>query len=187
MNCLLACSPLRSAALAPAVWKGLYRARYTHGVPEREKQRRDEAGNDWRVLYAQRRRIDREALSLLDSIRKERVGRHQHARTLVREYSFDVWDALRQESLLPTPNWYQGTGASEDTDVRVSVPDYALPRRYWARTVLGVIARHYVLGQWTKLVTPRRDEVDFIQAMSGLSAFFEVSPTEVGFYASFIY
>ena len=117
---------------------------------------------------------------MLDSIRRERIGRHQHARALARDYSFDIWDALREESLLPVPGWYQDASSTANVDV----PEYALPRRYWARVILGVIARQFVLGEWGELVTTHRDGSDFIRAISGLSAFFEVSPTEVSLFGS---
>lgn len=176
MHCLLANSVLSAAASASIVWRAPYRSRYTHCVEENEQKRRDTLGGDWRLMYLERRRLDREALELLAEIRKERSGRHEKARVFTQTLSFDVWDALRLESQLEIPGWFTDAPTPADTIVK-PVRD-ALPRRYWAQTVLGTIARHEVMGLWARAFTNPTD-VTFEQALAGLSAFFDVSIREV--------
>lgn len=156
------------------MWKAPYQVRYTHCHEERERQRRTDASDDWRVLYFRRRQIDREALLLLDIVRGSRIGRHDLARRIVREYGFDVWDALREESRLSLPAW---CCELPPQDIVQSPPD-ALPRRYWSQVMLGVIARHSVITLWAKVARPNQQEVNFEEALAGLSAFFDVSTKE---------
>ena len=178
LNCLQANSLLRTAALLSVVWKTPYLVRYTHSVGAREERRRADADGHWREMYWKRRRLDREALVLVDAIRTQRVGRHALARRLVQEYGFDVWDALREEAGLAGPAWVLSNAYPPDVAGGGGVVN-ALPRRYWARVVLGVIARHDVMGLWTKTVVPGQQEVDFETALMGLSTFFDVSMQEV--------
>ncbi|EKM61317.1 uncharacterized protein PHACADRAFT_82095, partial [Phanerochaete carnosa HHB-10118-sp] len=174
LYCLRANSVLRAAALAPQVWKTPYLVRYTHSDEDRERQRRTDVSCDWRALYLWRRRLDREALSLLDRIRGERVGRHDVARRIAKEYGFDVWDFFREESCLPLPTWCYD---QPPQDV-VQSPPNALPRRYWAQVMLGVIARNSAIGLWSKVALPNQQDVTFEEALAGLSAFFDVSAKE---------
>lgn len=172
LHCLAANSVLRAAALAPAVWRTPYRVRYTHADAARERERRAAAGDDWRVLYVQRRAADRAALGLVDAMRTARAGRNALARRIVQEYGFDVWDALREEAALPVPGWVRGERGGE-------APRDALPRRYWAKVVMGVVARREVVEVWGRAAVPEQEEVDFEHALAGLSAFFDVSVQEV--------
>lgn len=179
--CLRTNSVVRAAALAPAVWAAPYRTRYTHCVETNERRRREAAHDDWRVMYVARRRLDQRALRLLDEVRTERGGRHEKARVFTQAYANDVWDALRLESELPIPSWFRegglaAGGSAEGTVVAAE----ALPRRYWAQVMMGVISRFEVMGLWARVfANPADPMVTFEQALAGLSGFFDVSIREV--------
>ncbi|GJE85809.1 YccV-like-domain-containing protein [Phanerochaete sordida] len=175
-HCLRANSVLRAAALAPQVWKTPYLVRYMHADEQRERQRRTAVAGDWRKLFVQRRTLDYHALRALDTIRNERVGRHTAASTIVKDYGFDVWDAFREESSLPVPAWCHD---QPPEDTAVQPPRDALPRRYWAQVMLGVISRHSVIGMWSRVAQVGDQSVSFEEALAGLSAFFDVSTQEV--------
>ncbi|KAH9898205.1 hypothetical protein C8Q73DRAFT_684001 [Cubamyces lactineus] len=163
---------LRVAASAPIVWKPYYTARYTHSVPENEQRRRSLFGDDYRLLYAARRDLDRQALRLLDEIRTNIAGRNAKACVLVKVYSFDVWDALRLEATLQLPAYF-----CRHKPTQPPAP-HALPRRYWAAIAQGVIARYWAVQMWQKVAAG-----DFSTTMEemlcGFSAFFGWSPTEI--------
>ncbi|PCH33952.1 hypothetical protein WOLCODRAFT_160478 [Wolfiporia cocos MD-104 SS10] len=192
LSCLAANSHLRAAASTPKLWEAHYVTRYTECVEEREAARRARARGDWCVLYRERRILDKEALELVDEIRLRLGGRHQSARRLVSSYSFDVWDALELESELPLPmslcpqvDVHNVLGEVHCVDVG-NVP-HALPRRYWARAIMGVIARHHVLKMWQTVYAPHdtaspeepSEPITFEQALAGLSAFFDKSPKQI--------
>ncbi|KAI0095086.1 hypothetical protein BDY19DRAFT_65140 [Irpex rosettiformis] len=173
VSCLQANSVIRVAASASRVWEKPYRVRYTHSDYEREEKRRERFGGDWRLMYLERRRIDQQALSLLADIRGQRSGRHDRARTFTQELSFDVWDALKEESEIPIPQWFQEGIEPEQNPARE-----ALPRRFWAKTVMGIITRYKVLKTWAQLLDDPF-ALTFEQALAGLSAFFDTSIQEV--------
>ncbi|KZT02433.1 uncharacterized protein LAESUDRAFT_738725 [Laetiporus sulphureus 93-53] len=179
--CLSANSALRDAALHPGLWEPHYRTRYTECVEEHEAKRRVAVGDNWQKLYVMRREIDRRALALVDEIRLQLQGRHVKAREFVRKYSFDAWDALEVEAELPLPAYFRpASDADIEADMNWEVP-HALPRRYWARAVMGVIARHHTLQLWTRLFCYSEDEdaIPFEDALAGLSAFFDKSPRRI--------
>ncbi|CAL1695039.1 unnamed protein product [Somion occarium] len=167
-------SRLRAAALAPEVWEPHYHARYVHSVEERERQRRDAAGNNWRQLYIQRRTLDRKALQSLDEIRKDRRDRHNKVATIT-DFSFDIWDAIRQESRIPIPLCFRGSYGEQDES---AVPPDALPRQFWANTILGVIARRQAVGIWGRTFSEQGD-VPFEEALASLSSVYSVSVKEI--------
>ncbi|KAI0706100.1 hypothetical protein BC835DRAFT_1409733 [Cytidiella melzeri] len=173
LSCLQANSVIRAAALASRVWETPYRVRYTHSDYERERKRANVYGKDWRLMYIERRRIDQRGLALLDKIREERVGRHERARTFTQEYSYDIWDALKLESEVPMPHWFQ-----DGTETEKCAAREALPRRFWAKTVMGVITRYHTVKMWASALDPR-SPVTFEEALAGLSAFFDASTVEV--------
>ncbi|THH02586.1 hypothetical protein EW026_g306 [Hermanssonia centrifuga] len=176
LSCLQASSVTRTAALCSVCWKTPYDVRYTHCVCENEKKRKEASGGDWRLMYIERRRLDRRALRLLDEIREERSGRHERVRCFT-QYSFDVWDALKLESELNVPNYF---GGLSEGPLPVNVPADALPRRYWAQAVLGVISRHSTLKRLAQVFTsPEGKNTSFEEALGALSSFFDVSPKEV--------
>ncbi|KAH9942962.1 hypothetical protein B0H21DRAFT_866326 [Amylocystis lapponica] len=182
LSCLCANSHLRAAALAPFLWEALYRTRYTQCIEEKEHARREAARGDWHALYVARRVLDRRALQLVDAIRADVGGaaRHSRARVLAQELAFDVWDALELEAQLPLPLYFRTEGAV-DLDLDEPVP-HALPRRYWARAAMGVIARYYTMVLWRSMAAGA--EVGFEEALAGLSAFFDESPKKASFFGS---
>ncbi|CCM03128.1 uncharacterized protein FIBRA_05249 [Fibroporia radiculosa] len=179
-SCLCTNRHLRAVALHPGLWEPHYRARYTERVEENEARRAAETGGDWARMYAARRALDRAALVAVDEIRLHLCGRHLVARKIAQEYSFDVWDALEIEAQLPLPVYFR-VGADEGREEGEEAPEvpHALPRRYWARAMLGVIARRYALGQWVRLYSSADETVSFEEALAGLSAFFDESPKKV--------
>lgn len=124
-------------------------------------------------MYFERRRIDQQAMALLADIREQRSGRHDRARIFTQEFEFDVWDVLKEESEIPIPHWFQDGRETEE-----SAAKNALPRRFWAKTVMGVIARCDVVKMWAEL-SDDTSAVTFERALAGLSAFFDVSLDEV--------
>ncbi|KAL6310145.1 hypothetical protein BKA93DRAFT_186024 [Sparassis latifolia] len=175
-SCLAANSHLRAAAHSPLLWEPHYRARYTSCVLENEERRKAAAKGDWHRMYVERRSLDHRALVILDEIRLQLGGRHQRARVFTRELSFDVWDALGIETQLSLPKCFRPEGEGGDTDDAPA--PHALPRRYWARTVRGIIARRHALNLWGR-ITSGDESVTFEEAISGLSAFFDISPMQI--------
>lgn len=192
LACLSSNKQLRAAALHPMLWASHYRARYTECVESRECARVAASAGDWRVLYFQRRVLDRRALELVDAVRLQLNGRHDKANQFVREFSFDVWDALELEAQLPLPAYFRpepekGEAGAEPVrmgeEVLEEVP-HAVPRRYWARAIMGVIARHHTLQLWVRLYSQEGgdESITFEEALAGLSAFFDQSPKRVSVY-----
>ncbi|KAI0801074.1 hypothetical protein C8Q74DRAFT_1364725 [Fomes fomentarius] len=165
---------LRTVASASIVWKPVYEAQYTQCVPENEARRRAELGNsNFYKLFRRRHEIDRRALALVDEIRLNVEGRSARARVLAREYSFDVWDALRVESVLPLPKYFRRPPQDKAEDIEPA--PHAFPRRYWARAVQGVIARYWAVVMWKRAVAGDQ-KVTFEELLMGFSAFFGWSP-----------
>ncbi|KAI0361413.1 hypothetical protein OH77DRAFT_1516384 [Trametes cingulata] len=165
---------IRAAASASILWKPFYQARYTHAVPEKEEYRKAQYGEDYRLLYFARRELDYRALRLLDEIRTEIPGRNAKACILVKEFSFDVWDALRVETQLSLPAYFR-RGSSKE---KHSPHPHALPRRYWARVAQGVIARYWAVKMWQRAASGDWS-VSFEEMLAGFSAFFDWSPMEI--------
>ena len=165
---------LRTAASASTLWKPYYELRYTQCVPENEARRRAQFGDDYFKLYMKRRELDHRALTLVDGIRLEIVGRNARARVLAQELSFDVWDALRAETVLPLPKYFR---SPRDKGMEDPAP-HAFPRRYWARAVQGVIARYWAVRMWQRAVTGDPG-VTFEEVLLGFSTFFGWSPYAV--------
>ncbi|KAH9937278.1 uncharacterized protein B0H18DRAFT_969901, partial [Fomitopsis serialis] len=167
VHCLGANSQLRAAAKQSSIWKPHYRARYTECVEEREAERRAKAKGDYRRMYIARRELDRRALEAVDEIRLQLSGRHAKAAAFVKEFSFDVWNALEREARLPLPAYLwsvdEGGYLEEDIDMDVEEVPHALPRRYWAKAIMG---------EDDQLVT-------FEEALAGLSAFYDQSPKHI--------
>ncbi|KAI0756813.1 hypothetical protein C8Q80DRAFT_1264827 [Daedaleopsis nitida] len=166
---------LRAAASASVLWKPHYTARYTQCSPENDARRRAQHGDDYFKLYMARRELDHRALTLVDEIRRDIVDRSARARVLARELSFDVWDALRAETVLPLPKYFR---SMHDSAKEVEAAPEALPRRYWAKTALGVIARYWAVRMWQR--TKAGDQaVTFEEVLAGFSAFFGWSPYSI--------
>lgn len=195
--CLSANSHIRAAARVSAIWEPHYRTRYTTCVEEWEAARREAFNENWYEMYTARRLLDKKALGLVDGIRVNPSGRHAKAVVFTQELSFDVWDVLDLEAQLPVPACFcveDSTGSSAKIPTTNSIltpyggngddadiPPNALPRRFWAKTVMGVIARSHALRFWTALYS-RNDvapPVTFEQVLTGFSSFFDESPKKV--------
>ena len=169
---------LRAIVSSSSAWKPIYQQRYTQCVPANEARRRAQFGNDYLKLFLERRRLDHDALSLVDEIRLNIAGRSSRARVLAREYSFDVWDALEAETVLPVPQYCRCPYRRLDQDSEREAAPQALPRRYWAGAVQGVIARYWAVEMWKRAVA-EDDAVTFEEVLMGFSAFFGWSPFSV--------
>lgn len=173
LSLLSASRHIRTAASPNVIWKPYYRARYTHSVEAQETWRHAHYHGDYRLQYFARRTRDKEALRLLDDIRTQVIGRGPKARKLVNEFSFDVWDALRSERLLPVPEFFrqpwEGPGPAAPN---------AFPRRYWAGVAQGIIARSWAVRTW-KQIASGHPSVSFEYIIAAFSAFHEWSHTEV--------
>lgn len=177
-------SYLRAAACQPGLWMRHYRARYTDCIAEREAQRREVAADNWRELYYARRGLDHKALALVDEIRRNPSGRHDKASLFAREYSFDAFDALELEAELPIPACFRSDapGDTSTKDASEEEIPYVMSRRYWAKALIGIIARCHTIKTWARLFsTPdnENESVTFEEALAGLSAFFDESPRQV--------
>lgn len=177
-------SYLRAAACQPGLWMRHYRARYTDCIAEREAQRREVAAGNWRELYYTRRGLDHKALALVDEIRRNPYGRHDNASLFAREYSFDAFDALELEAELPIPACFRSDapGDTSTKDASEEEIPYVMSRRYWAKALIGIIARCHTIKTWARLFsTPdnENESVTFEEALAGLSAFFDESPRQI--------
>jgi len=173
-NCLQANSVLREAAILSSIWEPHYRTRYLHCSDAEESRRRKLCRGDWRLMYAERRRLDRIAVQLLDQMVNQRVGRYDHAKSLT-EMSFDIWDVLELEAQCLFPEIFR----ERSSDNEVVVQPHATTRRFWAESMLQVIARTYAVRLWGRLVAPDSGFVSFEETLSALSCFFGKTPMEV--------
>ncbi|CDO72969.1 hypothetical protein BN946_scf185007.g23 [Trametes cinnabarina] len=166
---------LRAAASASCLWKPYYEARYTHSDPDNEKLREDQYGSDYKSLYFKRREIDYNALRLVDEIRTDLIGRNAKACILAKEFSFDIWDALRLETRLALP-----LGFCYDPEKNGCPPPepHAYPREYWASMMQGVIARYWAIKMWQR-VAKKDPAVSLEEMMCGFSAFFGLSHLQI--------
>ena len=133
-------------------------------------------------MYIARRTLDCRALEAIDEIRLQLHGRHAKAAAFATEFSFDAWTALEREAELPLPGYLCGEGGllDEDIDMDYAEVPHALPRRYWAKAMMGVLARRYTLQKWIRLYSDEEDQsVTFEDALAGLSAFHDYSPKYV--------
>lgn len=173
--CLKANSILRSAASVGTVWEPHYHARYTICLPESERSRKQTFGEDWKSLYMERIRLDRLAIKILDEIVMERDGRLERAREVTSNLSYDVWNALAGEAQCPIPEPFRHVDDSNGG----KVPSHAIPRRFWARSLLGTIGRNHAVTAWRRA----RDDPEALDtletAFACLSSYFAHPPKEV--------
>jgi F-box protein 21 len=175
-NCCQASSQIRAAAIISSIWEPHYRARYTLAVPEREAARVEKHTGDWRLMFYDRRRLDCLAMKLLEEIIEQRSDRISRAKELC-SLSFDVWNAMDRETRCVVPEMFCKPG---DEPGAVVPANHALTRRYWAKQVQGVIARHRAIGLWAHLRLQGPDDVlSFEEVLAGLSTFFGHIPSEV--------
>lgn len=173
---LSASSITRAAALDRSIWAKLYNTRYTHNIQEREDERRARLEGDRRMMFIERARLDRAALQLVDHIRTHPEHRDTSSHRLVSEFSWDVWDALELETKVPIPDAFRDP---DDTEIEAqeAVP-HALPRRFWAKAVLGAITRNHAVNTWVRILK-KDEDCTFEDVLNGLSAFVDVSPYTV--------
>ena len=171
--CLQANSLLRSAASIATLWEPHYRVRYTFSLPANELSRKQALGDDWRSLYMERIRLDRQVIKILDDIVMERDGRLERAREVTSTLSYDVWNALAAEAQCPIPEPFRGVFDSNEGQV----PRHAIPRRFWARSLMGTIARSHAVRTWRQA---RDKDADTLEtAIACLSSYFACPPMEV--------
>lgn len=176
--CLRANSILRSAASIATLWEPHYHERYTLSVPANELARKQAFGNDWKSLYLQRIRLDRQAIKILNDIIMERDARLERAREVTSTLSYDVWNALATEAQCPVPEQFRGVNDSKDGEV----PRHAIPRRFWARSLLGTIARSHAVRTWCAIRDKEEYHADTLwleTAIACLSSYFAHPPMEV--------
>ena len=176
-NCLAVSYIFREAASLSLLWKPHYQIRYRYSDAYRERARSEAVEGIWRLMYAQRREIDRAALLALDGIVATGVGLQVALTNLVRQ-SLDVWDVLELESTCPIPAEFAQTSADLGGYTGEDVPQHAICRRYWAKNIRDTIARGYGVRIW------RRFKLDFEapsfeSMMSSMSTFFGISDKEV--------
>jgi F-box protein 21 len=176
-NCCQTNSQVRGAAILPSIWEPHYSARYTHADTQRELARKEKHNSDWRMMFYDRRRLDRLAVKLLDEVIEEKSGRTSRTRELC-SLSHDVWNALDFEARCAVPEIFR---THDRDDEKAGVPaSYPLTRRYWAKKIQGVIVRHRAIGLWANLRLQGPDSVlSFEEVLAGLSAFFDYASVEV--------
>lgn len=146
-SCLAVDSLFREAASLPLLWKPHYQIRYRYSNDLSEKGCRQAVEGNWRLMYNRRRELDRAALKLLDRIVLTRVGLQGALTKLVRQ-SLDVWDVLDLECTCPVPYQHVLSNLETDGNSDDMVPDHAICRRYWAKSIRDAIARGYGLTIW---------------------------------------
>ncbi|TFK56651.1 hypothetical protein OE88DRAFT_1730121 [Heliocybe sulcata] len=176
VNCSEANTLLRNAALLPALWEPHYRVRYSHCESQYEALRQEKYNSDFRLMYAERVRLDQEALQLLEEMMVQPERRHTLARRVAHGLSFDVWRVLELQLESAIPRCFLPEDLEDAS--RVYVPPHAVTRMFWAKSMLGTIARRHAVRTWGRLQMPGQD-VSFEEALTGLSAFFCVSPHHI--------
>ncbi|KAH8099352.1 hypothetical protein BXZ70DRAFT_1009164 [Cristinia sonorae] len=188
-SCLQANSSVRAAALSPLAWEHHYRIYYTHCVQANEAERKERTACDWRLMFAERRRLDRRALKLADEIRLHPPAeRHEKAREIAK-MSYDVWDVLRMEENLRDPLYFKSAGDSDaEEHCQDEIVD-VLPRKFWAKAILGIIARRESIPIWRRIFDPPPDArpVSFVETLSTLSSGFDVSIAEINMELEAVY
>ncbi|KAF8445612.1 YccV-like-domain-containing protein [Boletus edulis BED1] len=174
--CLQVNSILQSAASISTIWEPHYRVRYTVSRPTNELSRRQALCDDWKSLYMERVRLDNLAIKILDDIIMERDGRLERAREVTSTLSHDVWNALAAEAQCPIPEPFRGVYDSNEGQV----PRHAIPRRFWARSLLGTIARSHAVKIWSGVGDEENNDAETLEvAIACLSSYFARPPTEI--------
>ncbi|KAK1232412.1 hypothetical protein PQX77_004442 [Marasmius sp. AFHP31] len=159
-RCAQVNSTFREASSGGTVWEPHYRARYQHCIEDRETERKSICGDNHRVLYAERRKLDKTALAIMDKIVEDRRGRTERATEIVR-LGLDVWDALQFEAeSLEGPLPVHSDG---------SEPEATATRHYWTRAIMEEITRGYGVRVWKRM---KLSQVSFLEGYTSLSCFF---------------
>jgi hypothetical protein len=162
----------------PAIWKAHYNERWYRCDKTRERLRRDAVNGNWYKMYTIRRRMDRHANVLLDTVVCQPSKREATATELVRDMGYDIWDNM---SLIAEQG--RASEVTEDSNVEQIeeiLPKKGLTRKYWARQILNVIARVRALNIWLPLANSFEAEVPFEHALAALSGFFGEDVERVG-------
>ncbi|KAG9314076.1 YccV-like-domain-containing protein [Chiua virens] len=161
--CLRANSILRTVASIATLWEPHYHVRYTVSLPASELSRREALGDDWKSLYSERARLDRQAIKTLDDIVMERDGRLERAREITSSVSFDVWNALAMEALSPVPEPFRRVCDRSDDG---HVPRHAIPLRR--------------CGLWAEVRDQEDNDAEILEtAIACLSSYFAHPPMEI--------
>jgi F-box protein 21 len=165
---------LREATCFPSIWERHYRVRYRHANPEMESSPHRSLQSNWRLMYADRRRIDATAVQLLDQILHHRVSRYDYAMALWR-LGFDAWDVLELETEQSKPAFFQTSSPTYPSQ------PYAMTRIFWACSMMQAISRGYAFNLWSALAGGNEDAIPFPEGYSAISCFFGRPPTEACF------
>lgn len=168
-------SLFREASSLSTIWESHYRTRYSHCELEAEAQRKEQTHNDWRVMYYNRRSLDKAAILLLNEMVHNRSTRYELAKTLSR-YGFDVWDALELESKHLLPNFLR-----EDTgDLQTGASPSSLTLTFWAKSMMQAISREYAFRLWDRVRLSESNFSQYVESYSAVSCFLGQSPYDVG-------
>ena len=192
INCSEANSILRYVSTSPALWWPHYQIRYKHSDEWKEEERRSRTGSDWMVLYAERRRLESQAVDVMRNIilgNTESVypaGREEEehdghptpwlqavGKSTV-QLGMDIYDLL---DVLQRTAPHRHKGAPEEAELGYGDP--TSPWKSWAMYLKGLVLRHDAISRWIRM-KDNPGEMTFERALAGLSAFYGVSYTEVG-------
>lgn len=176
ISCLQANTVIREAALLSFIWEIHYQVYYTYSDKAKEATRQENFGHHYRLMYFERGRLDRHAMSLLEEISTRRSGRCRHAVELSR-MGLDVYDILDLESHCFVPSILRGIVP----EVQVNISLHEVTRSFWARHIGTIILREYAVDLWKVAYANRleNDATDFEEALVGLSCFFGIPTVKV--------
>lgn len=173
--CLRVNSLFAEAARMPSLWKAHYEVRFEHCDETAESSRFSQSGDDWKQLYIERRRIDRQVQQCLASLVVNSPGRLRLCKEVV-TYGMDVWDVLDLERTSSLSAQLFETDEDRNPGP-VSIKTTA--RRYWAGYILDRISRRTAVLLWRRFWTPDVQQPSFEETMTHLSCFYGCSPKRV--------
>lgn len=127
VRCAQSSSLLRDISYLRHIWRPHYHARWTRCARREEtihKKLSQLYDGDYRLMYAERRRMDAKALTSLNAIIKDRTARALHSGILIDELNEDVWDVLTAEEFDDSKDLFDP-----------SLQQDWLARDYWAKEV----------------------------------------------------
>ena len=125
----------KAVADEPLLWRGYCQSSYRHWDPNHnlpQKLAQDAVLTDWKRLFVNRRRIDKQALDIVDSILASQTARVEKSQKIV-DLGYDAKDVLLR--LCATPQ------DAEDV----------LARRYHSDALLGYFHRTLAIPEWCKI------------------------------------
>ena len=190
-------SILRWVSTSAATWQQHYQIRYRHNDERKETERKSRFESDWRAMYAERRRLESQALDTMKNVilgntessrpieeifEEAEEGEHDRhpvpwlhvvGRSIV-QLGMDIYDLL--DSLKRTaPRRLKG--APEEAELTYERP--TSPWKSWATYFGCLVLRHDALSRWIRM-RDDPEETTFERVLAGLSAFYGVSYVEVG-------